>query len=704
MSRLSDVLNAIIDRIDTKQPILVSGENIKKLNNTSLLGEGDISVKTVGGQSVFGEGDVSVKTLNGESLVGSGDSSTIGTGTLTTTSQNVIGAINELDSDIDSLDTRVTQAEAAVGAPRVASTVASMTDTTKVYVYTGSETGYTNGNWYYYNGSSWVSGGVYNSLALETDTTLTEAGEAADAKATGDEITNVKSALGFSCALAHPNKFYSYTGTPGQTMNCTGLADSNGIYVSNEIPVKQGDKIVITNATTVDRYYLVASARNTFTGTGKRLKNSTSYTIDIESDGFFSVAFFANEYGNLRIEHIKKTEIDLSAKIDDLDFEINMQSGIHPYNSTIGGTYTIPAIGYFWAEPYQEKIRGKLIKNIVVNGRDAGTFSVVKAENVGTTGTTSEVITTVNIGTGTNVIPVNVTLNANEWLGIGYGTDTGKINLTTGTAIPSDYGFWFYQNSAWVFIGSSTGLDLNVYVNIDNPISDRIQILENVNTVNFAGKNICAIGDSITNGFNTTKTYGDFLAEMLDANFTEYGDNGSTIANGSYPMCDRVADITGDYDLIFIFGGTNDYALYNRALGTMFESGSATKTPTTDKNTFYGALNVLFSTILDDHPTADIYVITPLHRGIFYNQENRVDTMPNSADLYLSDYVEAIKVSAEFYSIPVIDLYSISGMNPNIEGIETAYFNHSYSGVKDLLHPDVNGHKRIAEVILRYLN
>lgn len=50
-----------------------------------------------------------------------------------------------------------------VGTPEVAETAADMTETDKIYVYVGSETGYTAGNWYYFNGTSWESGGVYGS-------------------------------------------------------------------------------------------------------------------------------------------------------------------------------------------------------------------------------------------------------------------------------------------------------------------------------------------------------------------------------------------------------------------------------------------------------------------------------------------------------------------------------------------------------------
>lgn len=92
-------------------------------------------------------------------------------------------------------ETAANYARTYTGAPRVAATAAAMTDQSLIYVYTGSETGYTAGNWYFWDGTTWTSGGVYNSTALETDETLTVSGAAADAKVTGDEIGALNSAF-----------------------------------------------------------------------------------------------------------------------------------------------------------------------------------------------------------------------------------------------------------------------------------------------------------------------------------------------------------------------------------------------------------------------------------------------------------------------------------------------------------------------------
>lgn len=89
---------------------------------------------------------------------------------------------------------------------KVAPTVASMTDKEQIYVYTGTEEGYTFGNWYYWDGMAWTSGGAYNAIEVNTDGTLTEEGAPADAKATGDKLIELKSDINnYHWELNHDN-------------------------------------------------------------------------------------------------------------------------------------------------------------------------------------------------------------------------------------------------------------------------------------------------------------------------------------------------------------------------------------------------------------------------------------------------------------------------------------------------------------------
>lgn len=79
--------------------------------------------------------------------------------------EDVRGSIHDaIEIMNEAVDEGITEAAAMVGTPLVASTASDMEDTTKIYVYTGSETGYVNGNWYYWNGSAWASGGVYHGV------------------------------------------------------------------------------------------------------------------------------------------------------------------------------------------------------------------------------------------------------------------------------------------------------------------------------------------------------------------------------------------------------------------------------------------------------------------------------------------------------------------------------------------------------------
>lgn len=149
-----------------------------------------------------------------------------------------IAPANIVGQQFTNTNTEITALRAAVGSPLKASTVAQMTDTNKIYVYTGSESGYTNGNWYYYNGTAWVSGGVYNSTALETDKTLTVSDMAADAKVVGDDITDLKSEISGEAVLRNSEIYgNSYSFSTG-TINSNSSKKISDIYVPKGATVK----------------------------------------------------------------------------------------------------------------------------------------------------------------------------------------------------------------------------------------------------------------------------------------------------------------------------------------------------------------------------------------------------------------------------------------------------------------------------------
>ena len=86
----------------------------------------------------------------------------------TTAANNAASAANNAASAANTAATAATSAAAAAqeisdyyGSPLVAHSISDMAQTNRIYVYVGSESGYTYGNWYYYNGTAWVSGGTY---------------------------------------------------------------------------------------------------------------------------------------------------------------------------------------------------------------------------------------------------------------------------------------------------------------------------------------------------------------------------------------------------------------------------------------------------------------------------------------------------------------------------------------------------------------
>lgn len=213
------------------------------------------------------------------------------------------------------------------------------------------------------------------------------------------------------------------------------------------------------------------------------------------------------------------------------------------------------------------------------------------------------------------------------------------------------------------------------------------------------GKTAVFVGDSITYGTGTESgmRYWEVLKESLNlSSVTGMGIPGSCISTksdygtGNTPLINRYTNIP-NADLITIFMGTNDYG-HETPLGSI--------TDTTDIS-FYGALNFIVPALIEKHPTSRIVFVTPLHRYGFGTSSTlgttfTYDYLDNGVGANLEDYVKAIKEVCERYSVPIIDLYSISELDPSDSTIKTSY-------MPDGLHPNNQGHKIMADIIKKSL-
>lgn len=204
------------------------------------------------------------------------------------------------------------------------------------------------------------------------------------------------------------------------------------------------------------------------------------------------------------------------------------------------------------------------------------------------------------------------------------------------------------------------------------------------------------LGDSITCGHGTSdrsKVFWRVLGDRTGLEVKGYGVGGSRYARQapSVPpqpfdedFCARARRMDKDADIICVFGGTNDFGHGVAPIGMRTD---------TDPSTFYGALNDLYSYLIDTYPHAFIFVMTPLHRS--HEEEASFNTKnPNS--LPLSDYVRMIREIAERHSIPVLDLFRDSGIYPIVRKVRDAY-------MPDGLHPNDLGHYKLAGLIEQFL-
>jgi len=215
------------------------------------------------------------------------------------------------------------------------------------------------------------------------------------------------------------------------------------------------------------------------------------------------------------------------------------------------------------------------------------------------------------------------------------------------------------------------------------------------------GLTINFLGDSITQGVGASSPETVYHAvlkkEVKLKEARNYGISGTRFAlqtgtelrpKDDYvdvnSFCERFHTMDDDADVVVVFGGTNDYGHGDAPLG-----GFSDRTPAS----FYGACHYLFSGLIKKYLGKPIVIMTPLHR---LNETKNTTEYKSYGVGTLRDYVNIIREVAEYYSLPVLDLYASSGLQPEIKEIQETY-------IPDGLHPNDNGNAVIAYKLKRFL-
>lgn len=206
--------------------------------------------------------------------------------------------------------------------------------------------------------------------------------------------------------------------------------------------------------------------------------------------------------------------------------------------------------------------------------------------------------------------------------------------------------------------------------------------------VDFSGKKIACLGDSITAAANLegeedylSYAYPAVLKELLGAEEVyNLGIGGSSIGRyWSNAFVERYTQIPEDTDIIIVMGGTNDgFCLSEKEFGSLTE-----RKPWT----FCGDLDELMRGLKKNYPDADIFFVTPLPNILQdYLMREKTYLLPqkNLADMILT--------LAAAYDFQVIDLYNSNILDSHDADIVADY-------MPDGVHANKAGYRILAEHI-----
>lgn len=183
------------------------------------------------------------------------------------------------------------------------------------------------------------------------------------------------------------------------------------------------------------------------------------------------------------------------------------------------------------------------------------------------------------------------------------------------------------------------------------------------------------VGDSLTEyNSRTSVHYFDYVSAATGIEIHNMGVSGTGYARGdSNNFMTRISGVPTDSDVVTIFGSGND-------LGAGLPIGTESDTGTT---TLGGVINTTIDNLYAVMPVVNLGIVTPTPW---------VNNMPSNNGA-MEQYANLLVAICNRRSIPCLDLYHCSNLNPNSASVrELAYSKDDGNGV----HPDELGHKLIA--------
>ena len=517
--------------------------------------------------------------------------------------------------------------------------------------------------------ADWCEENITEDPTVVIDKSLLVDGAAADAKAAGDRIGVLEN-------MSNPKKTYLLSPFEQGTINGTTgeieTTDTTKCHIG-KIAVKKGDSIAyarynskMASASTIFYYDVNGAFLRTDT-----FSNNT--TITFAEDGMFAIRC---AYNNSTIaETIACAEKSFTATIDVTPKIVKeiakaVENTEYKQENVVLGIHNVNIIK-------DQIYKSTGIATVFVNGRRTDYIPVSEGDTIKYRLWCYFLASTYQYA---------VAVFNEDFELIDHVSGTGAENgFVTGTyTVPSGAS---YVMLSWNHDITRDGWFEITVATLTEKIVDYIPRVGKLQKSILNGKQWCCMGDSLTNGVSTTVPYHRWIEERTGITAYNFGMSSTAItkdtASVNHNMATRYLEMFDDVDYVTVFGGTNDHGR-NLPIG---QWGDATEL------TLYGAMKILCEGLINKYIGKKIGFLLPCPKCTTKDDVTTDYSYPSESFM---PYVECIKDVCARYSIPVLDLYTQSGLHPSIEDYRTAY-------MPDGLHPNSEGSELLSYRIQAFL-